>query len=186
MYLPLKRLSFLSLPPIGIIDGGLWPCDELLLSREMKRKMNDFTPVRAGVGWNKECWHCDKYTDQSSKTWMNKQGTDKWHVLIVAQQTFSLPAPPLCFCIDPRQLPEPCNYTFSMVIMLMACQERSGGGRMPARYSRTGEDSISRLCLYILWIWEGQENRCRKMRRYPRWLHEDCATIFPAKIMKMK
>jgi len=55
MYLPFKSLSFLSLSPIGIIDGGLWPHDEWLPSLEMNRKMNDFTPVRAGVRWNKEC-----------------------------------------------------------------------------------------------------------------------------------
>lgn len=28
-----------------------------------------------GLEWNKECWHCDIYTDHGNKTWMNQQET---------------------------------------------------------------------------------------------------------------
>lgn len=47
MYLP-----FLTFPPIGIIDGGLWPGDKWLPRSEMKREMNDFTLARASEAWD--------------------------------------------------------------------------------------------------------------------------------------
>lgn len=132
MYLPFKSLPFLTLSPIGIIDGGLWPHDEWLQSPEMNRKMNDFTPARAREGWNKECWHCDKYTDHSNQTWPNQQGTEGERA-----HCGSTDVPPTDVASarlsTPRTITWALQLTAGTAIMLTACQETSGSGGEPAR-----------------------------------------------------
>lgn len=184
MYLPFKSLPFLTRSPIGIIDGGLWPHDEWLPSPEMNRKMNDFTPARAREGWNKECWYCDKYTDHSNQTWTNQQGTEGWHALIVAQQKF-LFACRLRTCVYPMD-----NY----LSLAINCRHSDNADGMPRdewkaaanQLAGAGERCVGRLCLCTRWKCGGQENRCSKVRRCPRWLLMDVVTTFSAKISKLK
>ena len=73
------------------------------------------SPLRgAGEGWNKECWHRDKYTDHSNRTWLNQQGTEGWHALIAAKQTF------LCLCTSVYPMDNYLSFAIN-------CQQTSGG-----------------------------------------------------------
>lgn len=148
MYLP-----FLTLSPIGIIDGGLWPHDKWLPSPEMNRKMNDFTPVRAREGWNKECWHCDKYTDHSNQTWPNQQGMKGWHR---GATDVSFAAAASARLSTPRTITWASQLTAGTAIIPTACQELSRSGSMPA------SSGWSALCWTLVFVHSVEIGRPRE------------------------
>lgn len=125
MYLP-----FLTLSPIGIIDGGLWPDDKWHASPEMNGKMNEFTPAKARKDWNKDCWHCDKYT--GNQTWPNQQGTSGG--MRSSHSSADVPLPDAIFASlsTPQTITWASQLTAGTAIMLTACQEMSRSGSKPA------------------------------------------------------